>query len=80
MNIFLNFNLNKDWSINQKRLIIDTETLGKTKITKQLFEGRDGERIIINYDYNGKIRNQNNPMPGPFSFKESKDKLKVWPK
>ena len=77
---FLNINLNKDWSGNKKRSVVDTKILGKTKITKQFFEDRNGEKITINNDYHGKLRNQNNPMPGPFSFKESLDKLKVWPK
>ena len=77
---FLNINLNKDWSENKKRFLIDTKILGKAKITNQFFEDREGEKIIINTDFHGKLRNQNNPMPGPFSFKESLDKLKVWPK
>ena len=56
------------------------EQLLLPKITKQFFEDRNGEKITINNDYHGKLRNQNTPMPGPFSFKESLDKLKVWPK
>ena len=77
---FLNINLNKDWSENKKRSVVDTKILGKAKITNQFFEDRNGEKITINNDYHGKLRNQNNPMPGPFSFKESLNKLKVWPK
>jgi len=69
------------WVSKQKRAIVTTELLGKTKIPDAPFEQPDGTSYRLDRDYFGKKRNPDNPVPGPFSKqKEGKQLIKVWPK
>ena len=57
---------------------ITTEKLGKAKLPKQFYEQPDGQAIIINTDYFGRVRSKN-PTPGPFEqIKEGEMLWKLW--
>ncbi len=58
---------------------ITTKFLGKTKITRLLFENPDGSPLKIDKDYFGDLRNDKHPVPGPFeNTGKGNVKLKVW--
>ncbi len=76
---YLELNLDENWLTTVKRNIINTSILGKAIVPYLPFENPDGSDINIDTDYFGKIRNKNNPSPGPFEISISgKQKIKVW--
>jgi hypothetical protein len=66
---------------DEKRRVVTSELLGRTKISKQPFEQPDGTPYKLDRDYLGKKRNKDVPAPGPFANLNRKTiSLKVWPK
>ena len=64
---------------NQIVKIINTEIMGKTKITKAFFDNPDGSPIKIDCDYFGKKRTALKNHAGPFSEENiEKVELKLW--
>lgn len=58
--------------------IIDTEKLGRAKITKQAFDNPDGTPIVFDTDYFG-MKRAANPTPGAMeSVKEGRNRVKIW--
>jgi hypothetical protein len=77
-NLFVDFSL-PDSVTTFKRPLVTTAYLGKTRISRQLFEDPDGDPLILDKDYNGIPRNRKNPAPGPFAGADGgTGKWKVW--
>lgn len=59
--------------------MVTTEILGATFISEAIYENPDGTPYFLNKDFSGDMRNEKNPVPGPF---EKLDKginiLRVW--
>lgn len=59
--------------------MVTTEILGATFISEAIYENPDGTPYFLNKDFSGDMRNEKNPLPGPF---EKLDKginiLRVW--
>jgi len=49
-----------------KTRAINTDMLGQTFISEAIFENTDGTPFVLNTDYFGKARNQEQPFVGPF--------------
>ena len=78
-NTYLEINLDKNWLTTVKRNIVNTVILGKTIVPNLPFENSDGTFVNIDTDYFGKLRNNNNPSPGPIEIGVSgKQKIKIW--
>jgi hypothetical protein len=76
--VFLYFNVNEKF-YNQKVKIINTNILGKARIPKALFDNPDGTALVIDKDYSGKARTDQNNYPGPFTgLSGYQVALKVW--
>ncbi len=60
-----------------KSIEINTEMLGQTFVSDQIFENRDLTPFIFDSDYYGLPRNKENPVPGPFEAQPDKF---VWKK
>jgi alpha-N-arabinofuranosidase len=59
--------------------LVNTERLGKAKISQLPYEHADGSPICVNTDYSGTHRNQSKPTPGPFKNPGTGElKLRVW--
>jgi hypothetical protein len=59
--------------------IVKSEILGSAKIPKTRFENADGNPIILDRDFFGKIRSGDKTTAGPFADQvEGKVTLKVW--
>lgn len=59
--------------------IIRTEILGKARIPKARFDNPDGTPLMIEHDYSGNLRNEQNNLPGPFvSLTGYQVSVKVW--
>jgi len=64
---------------NSKVQIITTDILGSAKIPKAKFENADGTSIILNKDFFGHLRSEENTTAGPFvDLGEGKLEIKVW--
>lgn len=62
-----------------KNQLITTESLGKSKMTKQAFENPDGTPLKIDTDYFGNKRSEFYPSAGPFENPaQGLLKIKVW--
>lgn len=60
---------------------VTTERLGRTRVTKDVFENPDGSPIRIDQDYFGEKRNPDQPAVGPFAdAAEGHNSIKVWPR
>jgi len=58
---------------------VDTELLGKAKISGLAYENSDGSRLTVDSDYFGKRRDLSAPFAGPFEDPgQGSLKLKVW--
>ena len=65
--------------IHHKIKIINTQALGKTKVTKAAFDNPDGSALIIDEDYSGKKFSANDALAGPFQdIRAEKMILTVW--
>jgi len=59
--------------------VINTETLGKAKIPRSRFDNPDGSPMIINKDFSGNNRNNQNNLPGPFvNLTGGEQIIRVW--
>lgn len=59
--------------------LVNTELLGKAKVSGLPYENADGSPLVIDTDYFGKKRNAALPSPGPFENPgQGEVKLKVW--
>lgn len=64
---------------NSNVKMITTEQLGKTIISKGIFDNTDGTLLHINKDYFGNFRSTNTNFSGPFNISDRGTlKLKVW--
>jgi alpha-N-arabinofuranosidase len=68
-----------EWS-NASRQIVTSELLGHAGVSGGRFEQADGSPIRVDRDYLGRLRNQQNPLPGPFGLSGGTVQLKIWPK
>lgn len=58
--------------------LVTTETLGTVRIVDAVFDGTDGDMLILDTDYEGK-KHLEKPYAGPFShLKEGDNRIKVW--
>jgi alpha-N-arabinofuranosidase len=77
------FTLNADpaWRTSAKCQPVTTGLLGNAKIPNLPYENTDGSPLKLDTDYFGKLRDPQNPFPGPFeTVKEGAQEIKVWPK
>ncbi len=78
--LYLKANFNKAWATEHTRNLVTTELLGKASIPNLPYENADGSPLLINTDYIGQKRNEQNPFPGPFELPAGgKQTWKVWP-
>jgi hypothetical protein len=76
--VYLHITLDESF-FNHNGAIITSELLGKAKIPNATFENRDGTSMIIDKDYFGALRANEQVTAGPFSFLEEGELvLKVW--
>ncbi|MEK7408407.1 MAG: right-handed parallel beta-helix repeat-containing protein [Acidobacteriota bacterium] len=76
--VYLRLNLGADLRKAATRLV-NTELLGKAKISGLAYENADGSPLVIDSDYFGKKRSEANPTPGPFETPgQGELKLRVW--
>lgn len=77
----LRFALDNAWASARKRRLVTSEWLGRATTPNLPFVHPDGSSIRIDRDYFGRERDESNPFPGPFEWRESgTNELKVWPK
>lgn len=58
--------------------VVSTDTLGSTRITEGLFEDKNGNPYVINYDFFGTARSSA-PTAGPIEgLKAGQNKIKLW--
>ncbi len=67
------------WRDGQKRQLVTTALLGKTKVSHCVYDNGDGSPVNIDTDYFGKKRDKKNPFPGPFENALKGEEVKVWP-
>ena len=69
-----------DQSIYQvKTFLVTTEKLGGTIVSEAIYENPDGTPYKLDTDYQGNIRNEENPLPGPVEKLENgKGRFLVW--
>jgi len=59
--------------------IVRTDLLGVTIVSEAIFEQFDGTPYILDRDFQGNIRNEGHPIPGPIeNLEKGKTKYKVW--
>ena len=58
-------------------MTVTTSTLGATYISEAVYEQPDGSSYLLDTDYLGNRRDQENPTPGPFENIDQK-RYKVW--
>lgn len=63
----------------QNNILVTSELLGKTVLSNAPFLNYNGSPLKIDTDYNGRKRDNDNPVAGPFEFKYDKRMgVKVW--
>ncbi|MFL2860608.1 MAG: hypothetical protein ACJZ85_03635 [Pontiellaceae bacterium] len=77
--VFLELDLNAEWSKGQERDLITSKMLGKAKVTKQAFENADGSAVAIDTDFFDASRSADNPFPGPIELDRSVERIQIWP-
>lgn len=55
----------EDWTGQRMRKLVTTALLSKAAVPNVAYERPDGMPIVVDRDYLGKQRNENNPTPGP---------------
>ena len=75
--VYLSIRLDKAWKEWQKRRIVRSEMLGKTVYSNLPFEAPDGGALTLDMDYFNQKRDNVNPFPGPFEWKDSTGVVKV---
>lgn len=64
--------------LDLKTTIVSTDTLGSTRITEGLYEDKNGNPYVIDYDFLGHSRGDT-PVAGPFEvLKVGLNRIKVW--
>ena len=64
--------------LDLKTSVVSTDTLGSTRITEGLFEDKNGNPYVINYDFLGQSRGTS-PVAGPIEgLKVGLNRIKVW--
>jgi hypothetical protein len=64
---------------NFKGEIVNTKLLGKTIVSKVIFDNPDGTSLRIDKDYFGNFRSDDNNSAGPFTnLPKGKSALKIW--
>jgi hypothetical protein len=76
--VYLSMNIDPNILSNLKTNIIDTQTLGTTKLSGLSFELSNGDRLIINKDYLDKSRSSQSPTAGPFENVSNPINVQVW--
>jgi alpha-N-arabinofuranosidase len=67
--------------LNAQTQLVTTDILGHAQVPNQPFADYDGTTLLMNDDYFGRPRRNNNPTSGPFAnLREGKQIIKVWPK
>jgi hypothetical protein len=76
--VYLNLVLDQGY-YNLKDELITSELLGKTRVTKTIFDNPDGTPLKIDKDYFGHLRSVENAVAGPFvDLGKGNIILKVW--
>lgn len=75
---YLEMPLDYQWGSKGNTRLIDTDILGKTKVSDQRFENPDGSKLSINNDFFNRPRNETSPFPGPFEISASVKRIKIW--
>jgi hypothetical protein len=76
--VYLKFKLDQTY-YNLKGPLITTEILGKSRVTKTVFDNADGTPLIVDKDYFGHSRSAENAVAGPFvDLGKDELTLKIW--
>ena len=76
---YLNITIDSGQWAKQRRPVVTTELLGRTKVSDLPYENPDGSTVAIDSDYFGKKRSKENPMAGPIEgVGEGNLTLRVW--
>jgi hypothetical protein len=76
--VYLKFKLDQTY-YNLKGPLITTEILGKSRVTKTVFDNADGTPLIMDKDYFGHSRSAENAVAGPFvDLGKDELTLKIW--
>ncbi|SFW78512.1 right-handed parallel beta-helix repeat-containing protein [Chitinophaga sancti] len=79
--LYLSIKLDKTWKEFQHRRLVKTDMLGRTIYSNLPFEAPDGSPITLDTDYLNQKRDNTNPFPGPFEWKDNTNNtqlIKVW--
>jgi len=77
-NVFLKMDLDKSiFEVNTS--IVTSEKLGTTIVSEAIYENPNRSPYTFELDYQGVIRNDKNPLPGPIEkIEKGPEKYKVW--
>jgi len=76
--VYLNFLTDQQYQ-DIKEVIITSEILGKTRVTKTFFDNPDGTPLKVDKDYFGNSRSAENAVAGPFvNLEQGNQNLKIW--
>jgi len=76
--VYLNFIPDPQY-FDVKEVVITSEILGKTRVTKTIFDNPNGSPVIVDKDYFDHSRSSENAVAGPFVNPENGGQnLKVW--
>jgi len=76
--VYLNLKLNQEY-YDFRGEVITSQILGKTRVTKTMFENPDGTPLKVDKDYFGHVRSSGNATPGPFVDLGKRElNIKVW--
>lgn len=60
--------------------MVTTALLGKARVSGCAYENADGSPLCVDRDYFGRVRNEQEPFPGPFEkVANGQREIKVWP-
>jgi len=79
--LYVRIILPPEWrGIPRPRKLVTTELLGRAEIPKARWEKPDGSPYRLDRDYLGRMRDLENPYPGPLELpKKGPQFIKVWP-
>lgn len=64
----LDISLDKAWATRKQRELVTSKLLGPALVPNLPFQQPDGEPVRIDKDYSGRLRDIDNPFPGPFEL------------
>ena len=68
-----------DLLLTHKTVLMSTADLGETRVTEAFFENPDGSDIILNRDFLGQLRTNEDNQAGPFAgLKPGRNRIRVW--